>query len=618
MGYKNLRECVTDLERTGRLTRIEAELDPHLELASVQRRAFRAGAPALLFTRVRGTAFPVLANLFGTRERLRFIFRDTLRALEHLFRIKADPAELKDFRRLAGLPRLVWNARPRFVSSCPASARRCALGDLPRLVGWPRDGGAFITLPLVYTESPDAPGCARSNLGMYRVQISGGDYEKNTEAGLHYQIHRGIGAHHAEALRRGEPLRVRVFVGGPPALSVAAVMPLPEGLSELLFAGMLGGRRVELARGARGEGALPVMAEADFCISGTLAPYLKPEGPFGDHLGYYSLAHEFPVLRVAEVTHREDAIWPFTSVGRPPQEDTVFGDFIHELTAPLVPQTFSGVREVHAVDCAGVHPLLLAVGSERYLPYAEERRPRELMTCASALLGTSQTSLAKYLLMTAREDAPDLSARSVPEFFRHMLERTDFTRDLHFQTCTSMDTLDYTGTALHEGSKLIWLAAGAPKRGLSAALPPGLSLPAPFGDPRVFAPGILLLSGPPHAGKRGEPDPLVEDLAERLGHTPECADILRGLPLIALVDAVDFCAANWENFLWTVFTRSDPAVDIYGVRARMHCKHWGCAGPLVIDARLKAHQAPPLEEDPEIERRVDALGAPNGPLHGYI
>jgi 4-hydroxy-3-polyprenylbenzoate decarboxylase len=410
-------------------------------------------------------------------------------------------------------------------------------------------------------------------------------------------------------------LPVRVFVGGPPSLTIAAIMPLPEGLSELLFAGMLGGRRIPLIRR---KGELPVAAEADFCISGVIAPYLKAEGPFGDHLGYYSLKHEFPVLRVQSVHHRPDAIWPFTSVGRPPQEDTVFGDFIHELTAPLIPQTFAGVREIHAVDCAGVHPLLLGIGSERYVPYAAERRPQELLACALAMLGASQTSLAKYVLMAAHEDAPELQTRRPAEFFRHMLERTDFTRDLHFLTRLTMDTLDYAGTDLNEGSKLIWAAAGPRRRILSSSLPAGLTLPQGFGPPRMFAPGIVLLDGPPHRGKRGEADSGMEDLALHLERVPGLGEALRGLPLLVVVDDAAFCAASWENFLWVVFTRSDPATDIYGVGARTHCKHWGCSGPLVVDARVKAHHAPPLEEDPETERRVDALGAPGGPLRGYV
>src|SRR5207248_10765310 len=303
------------------------------------------------------------------------------------------------------------------------------LDRLPQVQCWPSDGGAFITLPVVYTEDPDRPGFSRSNLGMYRVQLSGNQYEINREIGLHYQIHRGIGVHHAAAIRRGEPLRANIFVGGPPALTLAAVMPLPEGLPELAFAGALGGRRVRLVQARQGDmkPGLPIAADADFCITGTVDPALQlPEGPFGDHLGYYSLAHPFPVLNVEAVYHREGAIWPFTVVGRPPQEDTGFGQIIHELTGPVIPTVVPGVHAVHAVDAAGVHPLLLAVGSERYVPYAERRKPQELLTCANSILGQGQLSLAKYLFIAAREDDPALDVYDIPAFFRHMLERVDW------------------------------------------------------------------------------------------------------------------------------------------------------------------------------------------------
>ncbi len=170
-----------------------------------------------------------------------------------------------------------------------------ALTSLPQLVSWPDDGGAFITLPQVYSEAPGKRGWRGSNLGMYRVQISGGDYAED-EVGLHYQIHRGIGVHHADALKQGQALPVNVFVGGPPSLSLAAVMPLPEGMPELAFAGLLGGHRLPVVKTPNG---LLAPAEADFCLSGYILPgETRPEGPFGDHLGYYSLTHDFPVMKV--------------------------------------------------------------------------------------------------------------------------------------------------------------------------------------------------------------------------------------------------------------------------------------------------------------------------------
>src|SRR5581483_7520502 len=498
MGYASLRECVVDLERTGQLVRVEVAVDARLEAAEIQRRVYQAGGPALLLTRVKGCRFPMLANLFGTIERARFLFRDTLRAVEGLVALKVDPARFwKTPWRFRGVPRALWCMRPRFVSTGPVLRNEIRIGDLPQQVSWPRDGGAFITLPQVYTEVANRPGWKHSNLGIYRVQLSGNEYMPDRQVGLHYQIHRGIGVHHAVALERGVPFPVNIFVGGPPAMTLAAVMPLPEGMPELAFAGALGGRRVRLiaphpALSPEGRGGeLPIAADADFCITGTVDPDKQlPEGPFGYHLGYYSMAHPFPVLNVHKVYHRDGAIWPFTVVGRPPQEDTTFGRLIHELTGPIIPTVVHGVHAVHAVDAAGVHPLLLAIGSERYVPYTERTKPQELLTSANALLGQGQLSLAKYLLIVAREDNPELDIHDIPAILRHLLERVDWANDLHFQTCTTIDTLDYSGTGLNEGSKLVIAAAGPARRSLPTMLPANLFLPDGFGEPRVCLPGI--------------------------------------------------------------------------------------------------------------------------------
>jgi 4-hydroxy-3-polyprenylbenzoate decarboxylase len=620
MGYRNLRECVADLERTGQLVRIEQEIDPHLEMAEVHRRVYAAGGPALYFARPKGCAFPMVSNLFGTLERTRFLFRDTLAAVRHLVELKVDPSSFwKRPWRYRDVPFTLLHTLPRFVRSGPILANRTTVSHLPQLKCWPRDGGAFVTLPLVYTEDADRPGWRRSNLGMYRVELSGNAYQPDRQVGLHYQIHRGIGVHHSAALRKGVPFHVNVLVGGPPALILAAVMPLPEGLPELNFAGALGGRRVPMVKPASVVGhhhspltTLPIPAEVDFAIVGTVDPQLQlPEGPFGDHLGYYSLAHDFPVLNVSAVFHRTGAIWPFTVVGRPPQEDTSFGQIIHELTGPIIPTVVPGVHAVHAVDAAGVHPLLLAIGSERYVPYARERRPQELLTCANAILGQGQLSLAKYLLIVAHEDDPTLDVHDVPAFLRHLLERVDWTRDLHFQTSTTIDTLDYSGTGLNEGSKLVIAAAGPVRRRLAAELLAGLRLPDGYSEPRVCLPGILVVQAPRWRETQSAEE---EAFCREVGPT----EALEEFPLLVLVDDADFAARSLNNWLWVTFTRSNPAADTYGVGAFTRQKHWGCTGPLVLDARIKAHHAPPLEEDPQVSKRVDALAQPGGPLHGIV
>jgi 4-hydroxy-3-polyprenylbenzoate decarboxylase len=613
VGYRNLRECVIDLERHGDLLRIDCEVDPELEVGAIQRRVCQAGGPALLFTRVKGCGFPMLGNLFGTIERTRFLFRDTLNVIRKLALLKACPSEiLKNPFKFIGLPFHAVHLFPKMLGKGPVTANRATIDHLPQLKSWPADGGAFITLPQVYTESIKRAGWRFSNLGMYRIQISGGSYKTNEEIGIHYQLHRGIGVHHAEAIRHGVPFRVNIFIGGPPALTLAAVMPLPESMPELAFAGLLGGRRVEMVSLPR---MLPVPAEADFCITGVIDPdKLLPEGPFGDHLGYYSLRHDFPVVKVENVFHRDGAIWPFTTVGRPPQEDSVFGAFIRELTGPLIPEVIPGVEAVHAVDAAGVHPLLLAVGQERYVPYSQPRKPRELLTLANAILGQGQLSLAKYLLIAAQEDNPALDVLDTPGFFRHVLERVDWRCDLHFQTCTTMDTLDYSGSGFNEGSKVVIAAAGKARRTLPTELPSDLRLPEGFADPRVCMPGILSIKGP-ERHEYGNCAPF--DIATFCCFYSEDHPI-SAFPLLVIVDDSEFAARSLSNFLWVTFTRSDPAADVYGIGAFVHSKHWGCRGSLVIDARIKPQHAPPLVDDPAIEKRVDALGAPGGPLHGII
>lgn len=609
MTYKSLRECVDDLDQNGHLLRIEEEIDPYLEAAEIHRRIFQTGGPAVYFANVKNCQFPMVSNLFGSMDRVRFMFRHTLRAVERVVAMKVDPMQylwkpweyaLAVKTAITTLPKPVWNG--------PVLKHECKISDIPQVQSWKDDGGAFITLPQVYTEEPGNPNVMKSNLGMYRVQLSGNEYEQDKEIGLHYQIHRGIGVHHARAVERGEPLRANIFIGGPPAMSVAAVMPLPEGLSEMMFAGALSGRRVPMWRA---KGKLPVHVNADFCITGTIDPdKRKPEGPFGDHLGYYSLAHNFPVLNVDKVYHRKDAIYPFTVVGRPPQEDTMFGELIHELTGDVIPTVLPGVKAVHAVDAAGVHPLLLAIGSERYVPYEKRTRPQELLTQANAILGQGQISLAKYVWIAADQDNPDLEIHNIEAFFKHMLERVDWKRDVHFQTCTTIDTLDYSGSGFNEGSKVVIAAVGVPVRKLPHENSSEFNLPEGFSLPKVCMPGILAVQGPKHEVDDNEVDHFCAYFDEQ--HS------INQFPLILIVDDSEFCARTLNNWIWATFTRSNPAAHIYGIASFTENKHWGCRGSLVIDARYKAHQAPPLLEDPEVNKRVDQLASKGGPLHGII
>lgn len=601
MGYKSLRACIQDLEKHGHLKRIKEEVDPNLEMSAIHLECFKRGGPALLFEKVKGSKFPAVSNLFGTLDRSKFMFRDAWTDVQKLISLKGDPMQaLKDPLNYAGIPITALKALPlKSTFNKPVAAFTCAISDLPQIIHWPNDGGPFVTLPAVYTEDIDKPGIMNANLGMYRIQLGGNDYIPDREIGLHYQLHRGIGVHQTKSNLKGQPLKVSIFVGGPPSHILAAVMPLPEGLSEMTFAGALNKRRFRYFYDSEG---YCLSSDADFVITGDVYPNEnKPEGPFGDHLGYYSLKHDFPVMRVKQVYHRKDAIWPFTVVGRPPQEDTAFGGLIHELTGNAIKAELPGVKEVHAVDAAGVHPLLLAIGSERYTPYLENPRPAELLTIANHILGTGQLSLAKWLFIASQQDNQALTTHHEQEFFMHILQRINLKRDLHFHTQTSIDTLDYSGDGLNTGSKLVLAAVGKPIRKLGTEIPSGISIPEEFNTLTLAMPGVLCITGP----KYTSPEHGKACIEKLIHYLP--VDLQSEFPLITVCDDSEFLAKHLSNWLWVTFTRSNPSHDVYGVGEFIENKHWGCEGSLVIDARKKPHHAPALEMPEDIQSKAIKL-----------
>ena len=599
MAYSSLEACLLDLERTGQLLRIKEQVDPYLEMAAIHLRVFEQKGPAILFENVKGSKFRAASNIFGTLERSQFIFRDTLPQVKQLIDIKIDPtAAIKNpLKSLAALPAAL-NALPnKNPISKPVLFEEINISDLPLIHHWPMDGGAFVTLPQVYTEDADKPGIGHSNLGMYRIQLNGNDYILNKEIGLHYQLHRGIGVHQTKANKKGLPLKVSCFVGGPPAHSVAAVMPLPEGMSEMNFAGVLAGKRF----GYTYKDGFCISTDADFVITGEVFPgENKPEGPFGDHLGYYSLQHPFPVMKVHKVYARKNAIWAFTVVGRPPQEDTSFGQLIHSMTGSAVSNEIPGLKEVHAVDAAGVHPLLLAIGSERYTPYLQNKKPAEILTIANHILGTGQLSLAKFVFITA-DDTNQISTHEVPAYFKFLLERIDLNSDIHFYTKTTMDTLDYSGENLNAGSKVVIAAYGDVKRSLANSVPneiQQLNVNAKLVLPGIIAVDAALIN--------------TKGLQEKL--KGQGANLLneQGVVMFILTENPTWMAEDSNNFLWACFTRTNPSHDMEGVDSFIEQKHWGSNGPLIFDATIKKHHAPPVEKNVAIEEKVDAILAKYG------
>ena len=612
MAYKSLETCLLELEAKGQLVRVKEEVDPWLEMAAIHLRIHEAGGPAILFENVKGSKFRAASNIFGTLERSKFIFRDTLSLVQQLIELKNNPVKaiknpIKNFT--AGLAAL--KALPlKNPATKPVLFQQIQIEEIPQIQHWSMDGGAFVTLPQVYTEDIDQPGIMNANLGMYRIQLSGNEYELNKEIGLHYQLHRGIGVHQTKANSKGQPLKVSVFAGGPPANSVAAVMPLPEGISEMTFAGVLGGRRFRYTY----VDGFCISTDADFVITGEVYPgENKPEGPFGDHLGYYSLRHSFPLMKVHKVFAKKNAIWPFTVVGRPPQEDTSFGQLIHEITGSALQAEIPGLKEVHAVDAAGVHPLLLAIGSERYTPYAPAKQPAEILTIANHILGTGQLSLAKFLFITA-DDSKKLSTKNIQMYFEYVLQRIQLTRDIHFYTNTTIDTLDYSGTSLNAGSKVAIAAYGDRIRTLAKEVPVCLKELQGFENAALIMPGVIALQVKPFVSY----EITVKEIETLNLQLKSKTDQLQNTPLLVVCDDSNFVSSNLNNFLWVTFTRCNPSHDIHGIDSFTVNKHWGCNGPLVFDARIKPHHAPPVEKDAATEKKIERLFNKGGSLYGVI
>lgn len=559
--FPDLRAFLAQLRSDGDLVEVDAEVDARLEAAEVHRRVIAAGGPALLFTRVRGAEVPLVTNLFGTARRAEMAFgrrplalvRQLVEAAQTL--LPPTPGKLWGARGLAREALRIGTSRRRAGPVTEVVTRDVRLDRLPVLTCWPEDGGPFVTLPLVYTEHPAGHG---HNLAIYRMQVHG-----PAAAGMHWQIGKGGGFHYAVAEARGEALPVTVFLGGPPALMLAAVAPLPENVPELLLASLLAGRRLGLCRGP---GPHPLVADAEMALVGRVPAALRrPEGPFGDHYGYYSLTHDYPVFEVEWLARRRDAIYPATVVGKPRQEDFFIGDLLQELLSPLFPLVMPGVEALWSYGETGYHSLAAAIVKQRYA--------REALVSAFRILGEGQLALTKFLLLTDRPvDLKDFRAT-----LEHVLARTRPETDLYVFANTSMDTLDYTGQEVNRGSKGVWLGLGEPVRELPRELTaPRGGLPVEVTDVRVFCGGCLVL---------GTLLPFATDpgAAARIASHPAFA----GWPLLVLTDEPRRAAASPINFLWTTFTRCEPAADVHAARVELRGNHVAYTPPVLLDARLK-------------------------------
>ena len=572
---RDLREFLAAHRREGELVEVAAEADPRLEIPEIHRRVIEQGGPALLFPNPRGSSFRVVTNLFGTPKRLDLAFgRRPLDFMKTAVRAATDlvpptPAKLWDFRSFladalrVGTRNVAASPVTEVVETAPDLTR------LPALTQWPEDGGPFLTLPLVYTEHPSR---RESNLGMYRMQL-----HAPSLLGVHWQIGKGGGFHYHEAEAAGAALPLTVFLGGPPALILGAVAPLPEGVPELLVASLLLGRRLPMASVPGAPHRL--VADAEFAISGSVPPNVRrPEGPFGDHYGYYSLTHDYPVLEVDRVFRRRDAILPATVVGKPRQEDFYIGDLLQELLSPLFPLVMPSVVSLWSYGDTGFHSLAAAVVKDRY--------GREAMGSAFRILGEGQLSLTKFLLLTdARRDLRDFRG-----LLAHVLARCRFETDLFVFSNLAMDTLDYTGPKVNEGSKGVLLGLGDAIRDLPGAF--SGPLPAGARAAAVFCPGALVVGGPSFREDPAFPGRLADDPA------------IAAWPLVVLADEAEETAKDERSFLWRVFTRFEPAADLHARRSIVR-NHVAFSPPVVIDARTKPWMPKEVEADPATRALVD-------------
>jgi UbiD family decarboxylase len=575
---ENLSEFLQVLKQESELIEIDAQVDPYLEIAEIHRRVITRSGPALLFTNVVNSRFPVVTNMFGTNRRMELAFgkrpqqfvKDMVRAAETLMPPTFD--KLWSMRSLLfdGLKvgtRTVQNGPILDVHQEPPK-----MTELPLLTSWHSDGGPFVTLPLVYTEHPEGKG---HNLGMYRIQRF-----DDASTGIHWQIHKGGGYHYHAAEQKNQPLPLTLYIGGPPALMLAAIAPLPENIPELVLASLLLGKKLEMVKNPHG--GHPLVAQSEFALTGFVPPHeRRPEGPFGDHYGYNSLQHDYPVFKVQHMYHRNNAVYPATVVGRPRQEDFFIGDFLQELLSPLFPLVMSSVRQLKTFGETGFHCLAAARIMDRY--------PREAFAAGLRILGEGQLSLTKFLVLTDGE----IDVEDFPKLWTHALERVDWAKDLFIFANVSQDTLDYTGPSVNKGSKAMLLGLGKdPVRDLPATF--NGSLPDTLNNPKVFLPGTLVVQGTDY------------ETAPDLGKTVAGWQGLADWPLVILVDDASAATVNLQEFLWTVFTRFEPAADIHGAEQSVVRYHVGLTPPIVFDCRMKPWYTDILEVDPETRQKVDA------------
>lgn len=581
MSFRDLRSFIQHLESIGKLVRVTAEVDANQELAIIQHRVLAEKGPALLFENIKGSRYRIVSNLFGTKDRVDMVFGQTPEELgAGLLQISErimPPSLGKLWKMKKGLWEIL-RARLRDVATGPVLetvSEPADLNKIPVLTCWPKDGGPFFTLPLIHTVDPVD---GRGNLGIYRLQR----FDAVT-TGMHWQIEKGGGFHFHRAVELGRPLPVSAILGGPPALIIAAVAPLPEGIDERLLASYIMGRPLDLI--LRKDTGHRIPAYAEFVLEGSVTNGdIQQEGPFGDHLGHYSHMSDFPLFRVKKVLARKDAIYPATVVGKPIQEDFYIGIALQEMTRPIIKILRPAISDFRAYPETGFHPLAVMSVKERY--------PHEALKHTLSMLGEGQASLTKVLIaVDSHVQVQDFNAVS-SALWRHL----DTENGIHLLAPTAQDTLDFTGPAINQGSRLILIATQGKGKPIRTEEPP----PPPA--PQEVDAGIdaMVAWGPSFLMVRLKDEANVNKARKALQRHPVTSKYL--FPILL---SSDVPLDDKTMMLWGWFTRFDPLRDLHPAGRVVRGNRLVFDFPIVIDARWKEGYPRPVAFDPALEKRVD-------------
>lgn len=589
MAFRSLQSFVRFLEDKKDLRRISVPVDPVLEITEIVSRVAKENGPALLFENVEGSQFPLVVNTLATPQRIEWALgRSPKEVGQQLGRLAHDlmpPSPKNIWKHRSLLPR-IFAMKPKKVGCPPIFETKiepAGLEKLPIAQSWPLDGGKFITFPLVMTKSPDD---GKQNVGIYRMHVYGPN-----QTGMHWQIAKGGGYHYQQAQARNESLRIAVAVGADPILMLSGVLPLPEGLDEMTFAGFLRGESTRITHVHEGQLAVP--AEAEFILEGFVPPHeTRMEGPYGDHFGHYSLASEFPVFHVDRIHHRKNAIFPISVVGKPPQEDQVLGDTVQELLLPLLKVMHPEVVDMWAYQEAGFHNLLVVSVKQRF--------QKEAVKTGLWVLGEGQLSLTKCVILVD----PEVNARNFSAVLNAIGKNFDPSEDFTILPGTSMDTLDFTSFKMNLGSKMILDATHGPKASSKKPFHVDLgrikSVHGSIQDVH-FIDNTLLLIQTAAEGR---------SILEKMISLPELKDI----PLVAAVSP-DVPLHDSVLRIWGLFTRFDCARDVFFSGTRLVNGHALYSGTMWIDATWKKGYPAPLEMSSDVVKKVDKRWAEYGLNH---